>query len=306
MPTLVALLLSAGPTPTLRFMAVPSVSPARLGEQLEVLGCDAGLCRVRALCGERAECPTELQPEEHLSVSRPTWETATQSADQALARALTLRAEAWVWVARAQLEDGLGHRAQSQKYAREALKQAPLDQGSALRLAALGTAERGGVPAVRDGERVVAICQDRVERGAVKVRERRGDNGWEFTLSGVCAKSVRGWVIAGLPSGTVPRGTFAADAGSWAFGTERFHLEHRTLGSWLVNEVTHARALMPSRTATLAFLGDLDGDGAADALLEEAGDCGPARVWLMLSTASPVPSVPVTVAGAEGLGALCE
>lgn len=99
-----------------------------------------------------------------------------------------------------------------------------------------------------------------------------------------------GLVIAGLPSGWSPRGTFAADAGSWAFGTERFHLERRTLGSWLIQRGdARARALTPSRTATLAFLGySTGGDGVADAVLEEAGDCGPARVWLMLSTASPV------------------
>lgn len=297
--------LAAAPRSETRFITVPpptSLGPA-LNTRVTLLSCDAGLCDV-ALDGGVARLEADV-----LAPAPVTAAASARAADDALK---ALPPDARTLHARAQLQTQQGHRREALALATAAITQAVRDAGSGARLAAVGVTS--APPAVRDGEAVIAVCHDGVVRSRVKVRPREGLNGWEYVVSGPCPQSsgratrgeVGASVIAGLPAAP-QRGTVSAPLVGppvWALGRHRLHEQRTEEHRWVVNDETGARSLLPQADAI--FVGDVDGDGAIDALLRSEGSCAPEVGFVMLSSMSPEPSVPVTVATALGEFGVCD
>jgi hypothetical protein len=296
----------AAPAVDVRFTLV-DLPELTLGTPLEVLHCAAGRCTVRPV-QQAQEGGTIDVAEEDLGPKKPTVESAARAADAALSRAC---ASARCLVARAQLHTMLRDPRGARAFINEAVKRTLDDAGTGPRLVVSG--EVPLPPSVRDGERVVALCPERVVRGRVSVRPQLGPNGWEFSVGVPCPAvgSARPRenaaqlivAIAGL-SGPLPtRGEFSTPYGdvdgAWTLGPQHLRLTHSTGFDWLIDDARGVRAAVPSPYAN--FVGDLDGDSRIDAVVV-AGDwdqCRFGSAWLLLSSASPGTPLPVTVAQAQ-------
>ncbi len=300
------LVLAAAPRSEVRFVAELPSGPdsLALNTRVALRGCDAGRCEVE-LDGGVLQLDADALAPAPVTAAR-----AAQAADDALK---ALPPDARTLHARAHLQTSLGHRREALALASAAITQAVREAGSGARLAAEGVTS--APPAVRDGEAIVAVCHDSVARGRVKVRAREGLNGWEYVVSGPCPQSagraargeVGAWLIAGLADATPQRGAVVAPptgAPRWTWARHRLHEHYGAHGRWLINDETGARSLLPAAMAI--FVGDVDGDGQVDGLLQQDGSCSSNVGFLMLSSKSPDPSVPVTVASAIGEFGVCD